>query len=116
MSLKAKMSIRYPFSARVDRPKLRYQYDYKDPAKPWRLLTKTEEVSVSPSLVEGIWQWEKEVDFEAMMSLLKHVPRDGLVLELLLPEGSGTTCYDSSGQGNDGAISGATWGQLASGK
>jgi len=35
--------------------------------------------------------------------------RDGLVLWLPLEEGTGTTVYDKSGYGNDGAIYGATW-------
>jgi len=111
------MGIRYPFSALVDRPKLRYSYDYKDPAKPWRLLTKTEEVEVSPSLVEGKWQWEKEVDFETVMSLLKHVPREGLMLELLMWEGSGSALRDTSGQGNVATLYGnVVWETLPNGK
>lgn len=37
------------------------------------------------------------------------VPTEGLVLNLELNEGAGTTAYDSSGNGNDGTITGATW-------
>lgn len=37
------------------------------------------------------------------------VPTDGLVLNLKLNEGAGTIAYDSSGNGNDGTITGATW-------
>lgn len=34
---------------------------------------------------------------------------DGLVAEWHFDEGSGSVLYDSSGNGNDGAIYGATW-------
>ncbi len=37
------------------------------------------------------------------------VPQDGLVAEYLFDEASGTTAYDTSGNGNDGTISGATY-------
>ena len=37
------------------------------------------------------------------------VPTTGLVLDLPMNEGAGATVYDKSGNGNNGAISGATW-------
>lgn len=37
------------------------------------------------------------------------VPRENLVAEYLFNEGTGTTLSDSSGNGNDGTITGATW-------
>jgi len=37
------------------------------------------------------------------------IPTDNLVLNLSLNEGAGDTAYDTSGNGNDGTITGATW-------
>lgn len=37
------------------------------------------------------------------------LPTSGIALNLPLNEGSGTTAYDSSGNGNNGTITGATW-------
>lgn len=41
--------------------------------------------------------------------LYGQVPQDGLVAEYLFNEASGTTAIDSSGNGNDGTITGATY-------
>jgi peptidoglycan/xylan/chitin deacetylase (PgdA/CDA1 family) len=41
--------------------------------------------------------------------LYNDVPRNGLVAEYLFNEGSGTTATDSSGNGNNGTITGATY-------
>lgn len=44
------------------------------------------------------------------------IPRDGLVLELMMQEGSGDKVYDTSGNGNHGTLYGGVWQRLSSGK
>jgi len=43
-------------------------------------------------------------------------PRNACVLDLKLTEGTGTTAYDGSGNGNDATITGATWAEGKFGK
>jgi len=48
-------------------------------------------------------------DYQVPVDLTGGVSRDGLVGQWKFSEGTGTTAYDTSGEGNDGTISGATW-------
>ena len=56
-----------------------------------------------------IWNRALSATEIASMYFNNIVPRDGLVGEWLFNEGSGTTALDTSGNGNNGTITGATY-------
>lgn len=55
--------------------------------------------------------WSRALTANEIQNLYLHnsVPQDGLVAEYLFDEATGTTAIDSSGNGNDGTITGATY-------
>lgn len=56
-----------------------------------------------------IWNRALTADEIQNLYLYGSVPQDGLVAEYLFDEASGTTAIDSSGNGNNGTITGATY-------
>lgn len=56
-----------------------------------------------------IWNRALTADEIQKLYLYGQVPRNGLVAEYLFDEASGTTAYDTSGNGNNGTITGATY-------
>lgn len=54
--------------------------------------------------------YNRAISSDEMMSIYKNIPvKNGMILEWLMNENSGTTAYDTSGQGNHGTISGSTY-------
>lgn len=64
-----------------------------------------------PGIQDEIRYWNRVLSAEEIQNLYFNniVPRDGLVGEWLFNEASGTTALDTSGNGNNGTISGASY-------
>lgn len=65
----------------------------------------------SNSIIDEPRIWNRALTATEIQNLYLYgaVPQDGLVAEYLFNEASGTTAYDTSGNGNDGTITGATY-------
>ena len=114
--MKGKVKYVYPYSALTYRPSITVSSTVEVSASPWRQQSSTGTYSVSPTLDNGKWaDVVDSVDFDFSLSSNNPI-KSGLVLEYLFYEGSGTTLHDTSGNGNNGTIYGATWKQLSNGK
>jgi hypothetical protein len=103
MSFRAKLAIRYPPNAPLHRVRYRHSVDGS-----------VEEVSTSLALSRVI---TTEKAFTKSYSFVADVPRDGLVAEWLLFEGSGNAIYDTSGDAIHCTVSGNySWVKLPTGK
>ena len=64
-----------------------------------------------PGLLDEQRLWNRALSATEIQNLYLNnvVPQDGLVAEYLFDEASGTTAFDTSGNGNNGTITGATY-------
>ena len=114
--MKGKVKYMYPYNALTYRPSITVSSTIEVSGSPWRQQSSSGTYSVSPTLSSGKWaDVVDSVDFDFSLSS-NNPAKSGLVLEYLFYEGSGTTLHDTSGNGNNGTIYGATWKQLSNGK
>ncbi len=106
-----------PISMPLDRPRMRVEYDEIVPDTKLTRRTVVREIPTKMYVSEGKYVIEALEDVKPF-SLAKALalPRKGLVAEYPFFEGSGTVLHDTSGNGNDGTIYGATWVKLPTGK
>ena len=112
--MKANTVYKYP----INSPS--YRYIKVDPASykkyPWKVVESTYTFSVTPTYQNNKFVEQTDsVSFDYKATASNPV-YDGLVLEYLFYEGSGTVLHDTSGNGNHGTIYGTTWTQLSNGK
>ena len=69
----------------------------------------TEDVSAEETTVYVYWGNDSAVSLSDAAATFRRVISSGVVLALPMNEGAGATCTDYSGNGNDGAITGASW-------
>jgi hypothetical protein len=62
-------------------------------------------------LISEVRIWDRDLSTEELLNIYVHQnpPRDRLLAEYLFNEGSGSTAIDTSGNGNNGTITGATY-------
>jgi hypothetical protein len=62
-------------------------------------------------LIDEVRIWNRDLSEAELLNIQVHQtsPRDGLLAEYLFNEGSGLIALDSSGNGNNGTITGATY-------
>jgi arabinan endo-1,5-alpha-L-arabinosidase len=114
--MRIKAGVEFPLNLPLDRYKMQLQF--KREKYLGEIETLTREMLLTRKFYRGYNVYgTREMNFELDFSILKDIPRDGLVLELPFQEGSGTTCRDWSGNNNNATLyGGVTWKQLASGK
>ena len=115
-NMKATIKYKYPYNALSYRPNLIVSIASEVNNYLYEQESSTHIYSVTPIYENNEWSNSVgNIDFNLSISVNNTI-KDGLVIEYLFYEGSGTILHDTSGNGNNGIINGATWIRLSNGK